>query len=102
MANWTEKRICQLIQDRVDEESLQLEYKGARALGRQNDKTLEITKDVSAMANSIGGTLVYGVSEYTEAAKCHLPEKLDPIDRTQFSREWLEQIINTIQPRIDC
>jgi hypothetical protein len=30
-----------------------------------------------------------------------LPEKLDPINRAQFSREWLEQIINTIQPRID-
>jgi Putative DNA-binding domain len=100
MANWTEERIRQLIQDKV-EENLQLEYKGARALGRQNDKTVEITKDVSAMANSIGGTLIYGVSEYNESEKCHLPEKLEPIDRTQFSREWLEQIIGTIQPRIE-
>jgi len=100
MANWTEKRIRQLIKDKV-EESLQLEYKGARALGRQNDKTVEITKDVSAMANSIGGTLIYGVSEYTESEKCHLPEKLDSIDRKQFPREWLEQVISTIQPRID-
>jgi len=100
MANWTQQRIHQLIQDNV-EENLQLEYKGARSLGRQNDKTFEITKDVSAMANSIGGTLVYGVSEYTESEKSHLPEKLDPINRAQFSREWLEQIINTIQPRIE-
>lgn len=100
MANWTQQRIHQLIQGNV-EENLQLEYKGARSLGRQNDKTFEITKDVSAMANSIGGTLIYGVSEYLESEKCHLPEKLDPINRVQFSREWLEQIINTIQPRID-
>ncbi len=82
MANWTQQRIHQLIQDNV-EENLQLEYKGARSLGRQNDKTLEITKDVSAMANSIGGTVVYGVSEYLESEKCHLPEKLDPINRVR-------------------
>jgi len=30
-----------------------------------------------------------------------LPEKIDPVDQTEFSKEWLEQVINNIRPRID-
>ncbi|MBI4641109.1 MAG: hypothetical protein HY731_10470, partial [Candidatus Tectomicrobia bacterium] len=45
------------------------------------------------------GTIIYGVKEYLAPDKKHLPEKLDGIDRTQFSKEWLEQVINgNIEP----
>ena len=30
-----------------------------------------------------------------------MPERIDPINRREFTKEWLEQIIQTIQPRID-
>lgn len=95
---WDEARLQQLIDDEIQESS-SLEYKEARALDKKSqDKKIEITKDVSALANSAGGTLIYGISE---AGKSHLPNEMSPIDRTQYSKEWLEQNINNIQPRID-
>ena len=66
----------------------------------QKEKKNEIAKDVSAFANSDGGTIIYGIREYQFETR-HLPEKIDPIDRISFSKETLEQIINSrISPRI--
>lgn len=100
MSKWDQAELQRHI-DAPVEESLTLEYKSGDSLGTNNDKKKEITKDVSAMANSAGGTIIYGMKEYDEEAKKHLPERFTPIDRTQFSKEWLEQVINTIQPRIN-
>lgn len=97
---WNLSVLQQYIADGVQENS-NLEYKGADALGKTNDKKEEITKDVSAMANSSGGVLIYGIREFDEPDKRHLPERIDPIDQTQFSKEWLEQIVNLIRPRIN-
>lgn len=96
---WTEPRIRKLIESET-EESLTLEYKSAEALAKIDYNKQEITKDVSAMANSAGGLLIYGVREYSDPQKRHLPEKIIPIDRSELPREWLEQVINTIRPRI--
>jgi hypothetical protein len=92
--------INKLISDQV-QEHLHLEYKGAGALQRDDKYKTDITIDVSAMANSDGGTIIYGVREYTEREKRHLPEKIDPLNQVSFSKEWLEQVINTIRPRIN-
>lgn len=97
---WTENRIRNFIKSEI-EESLTLEYKSAEALGKSDYQKQEITKDVSAMANSAGGLLIYGIREFSEADKRHLPEKITPVNRTEFPREWLEQVINSIRPRID-
>lgn len=97
---WNLDRIQQLIRDGV-EESLTLEYKGAEALGKSDGKKAEIAKDVSAFANSSGGVLIYGVAEFQQREHRHRPEKIDPVDRREFSKEWLEQVIQSIQPRID-
>ncbi len=77
------------------QESLHLDYKDSRAIDK--NKRLEISKDVSAFANSAGGVIIYGVRE-----KGHLPLAKDAgVDDTQYSREWLEQVINSnISPRI--
>ena len=83
------------------EESLTLEYKSAEALDRNETKKKEITKDVSAMANSAGGILIYGIREFDQENRRHLPEKITPVDRRQYPREWVEQIIQAIRPRID-
>lgn len=98
--NWTESRLQNFITSEI-EESLTLEYKAAEALDRNETKKKEITKDVSAMANSAGGILIYGISEYADLDKRHLPEKITPVDRRRFPREWVEQIIQAIRPRID-
>ena len=78
-----------------------LEYKSGEALGRSDQQKREITKDVSAMANSAGGLLIYGIREFSETEKRHLPERIVPVDRSETPREWIEQIINSIRPRIE-
>ncbi|MBN1813309.1 MAG: ATP-binding protein [Anaerolineae bacterium] len=98
---WTQERIEQEYIQAQAEESTTLEYKAADALGMTDGKKREIAKDVSALANAAGGIIIYGIKEYDQKDKKHLPERLDPIDRTQFSKEWLEQVINNIRPRID-
>jgi hypothetical protein len=95
---WNEAAINSHISGKI-EESLSLEYKAAEALGKDNKRVVDITKDVSALANSAGGILIYGVRQFNDQAREHLPEKIDPIDRRDFPKEWLEQVINTIQPR---
>ncbi|MEY8019272.1 helix-turn-helix domain-containing protein [Muriicola sp. SD30] len=96
--NWDLDKIRKMIVDKI-EENLNLDYKAAASLHRSDTKTKEIAKDVSAFANSDGGTIIYGVMEDPE--KRHLPKAIDPIDRMEISKEWLEQIIQgNIRPRI--
>lgn len=77
-------------------ESLHLDYKQSEALKRGD--TTELTKDVSAFANSDGGCLIYGVIE-----EDHIPIGLDSgVDTSVIDREWLENILLArIQPRLD-
>jgi len=92
-----EQDILDLITNQVQED-LNLDYKGCDSLGRSDGKKREISKDVSAFANSAGGTIVYGVIEDK-----HLPVRIDVgFDPTDITREWLEQVINSnIRRRID-
>jgi hypothetical protein len=83
------------------EENLNLDYKAADALQKTDGKKKEISKDVSAMANSAGGIIIYGLKEFQQTGKEHLPEIIDTVKRTDISKEWLEQVINSnIQPKI--
>lgn len=95
---WDEARVQQYINDGI-EETLNLDYKAAGSLAKSDGKKREITKDVSAMANSDGGIIIYGVSE--DPNDKHLPGQIDPVNRRDFSKEWLEQVIGNICPRID-
>lgn len=88
----------QLIINQI-EENPELEYKAALALQKDDKKVMEITKDVSAFANSNGGILIYGISEDQNGKR--IPGKIDPVNRKVISKEWLEQILNAkIRPRI--
>jgi hypothetical protein len=81
------------------EENPELEYKAAAALQRDDKVVMQITKDVSSMANSNGGILIYGIAE--DQLNKHLPGMIDPVDRKIITKEWLEQILNfKIRPRI--
>ena len=97
-ALWNENDLLQLIANR-QEEGFQLDFKRADALQQTDPKKREISKDVSAFANSAGGTIVYGIAESDDEP--HLASDLSPIDTKAFSKESLDQVINSrIQPRI--
>lgn len=77
------------------QENLHLDYKASAALS--HSKRDEISKDVSAFANSDGGLIIYGVTE-----EGHLPLLIDGVDHHKYKREWLEQVINSnISPKIE-
>jgi hypothetical protein len=82
------------------EESLTLDYKASPALTRDGKGPDELCKDVSALANSAGGQLVYGIEEDKPSAK---PSKVDDgVQDPKITREWIEQILNSkVQPRLD-
>src|SRR6476469_5815198 len=95
---WSEETILSMIKD-GDKESLELEYKECAALYPLTDgKKKELSKDVSAFANSAGGIIVYGVKE-----NGHVPIAIDSgFDPNSISKEQLEHVINSnIHPRID-
>jgi hypothetical protein len=96
VSQWTRDDLEKLIKDDI-RESLTLEYKSSPSLGKESKQRNELSKDVSAFANSAGGTIVYGIVE-----KNQKPDRIDNgSDDSVISREWLEQTINTlIQPRI--
>ncbi|MDT0295918.1 helix-turn-helix domain-containing protein [Mesonia ostreae] len=84
------------------EENIHLDYKASGSLAKSDGKKDEISRDVSSFANSNGGIIIYGIAEFNEKEKSHLPEKINAVDRTQFPKEWLENIINgRISPKID-
>jgi len=97
---WTAERIQELIDKKI-EEGPQLDYKAAAALNRADSRrTDQITKDISTFANSAGGVVIYGLKEFDDEARRHLPERIDPIDGRDDSREWLDQIVGQISPRV--
>lgn len=96
-------------------ESDHLDYKDQRALDvinqkpkppapglqkAQNDAITELTRDVSAFANSDGGMLIYGISEDEQT---HLPTAINVgfPNNGKVSKEWLGDLIDSrISPRI--
>lgn len=95
---WDEADLLTLVREGV-EEGPELEYKRCAALQRNDEKRkFDISKDVSALANSGGGTIVYGMIEEGNVPK-GLDQGFDPIE---ISKEWLEQVIlGTIRPRLN-
>ncbi len=72
------------------EESIHVEFKAADALGKSDHHKKEISKDVSAFANSDGGIIIYGIAEQD-----HKASSLSFIDGNEFTSEWLEQVISS-------
>ena len=67
-------------------EDLHLEYKSGHPNNRDKFKN-DIAQDISAFANSDGGTLIVGVAE-----KDGKPVQVDGVDEMCFSRESLGQV----------
>lgn len=89
VGRYTKAHIDYLIKSGA-EESVHIEYKHGAALDASDSKKREISKDVSSMANSDGGIIVYGVAE-----EDHIPKEYAFVDGSQYSKEWLEQVINS-------
>ncbi len=96
VSEWDQTDLQSLIDNGVPE-SLTLDYKNSLALSKDDGCRTELSKDVSAFANSTGGVIVYGIDEDN-----HLPSKMDEgVDPKKITREWLEQVIgSTIKPRV--
>lgn len=94
---WEEEDILRLVKDRASED-ISLEFKRCDALTNEGWKR-ELAKDVSALANSAGGTIIYGV---IEDSATHEAESIDiGFDPSELNIETLEQVINSrIQRRI--
>ena len=80
----------QALIDNSVEESINLDFKAADALQNTDGKKREIGKDISALANSDGGIIVYGLSEQD-----HKAHAFSYINGNTITKEWLEQVINT-------
>ncbi len=60
------------------------------SIANTDAKKLELSKDISAFANSAGGTILYGVEE-----DGHCPTRIDlGLDRNEVTKEWIEQVVN--------
>ncbi|MBN3886055.1 MULTISPECIES: AlbA family DNA-binding domain-containing protein [unclassified Nostoc] len=98
LKEWSEETILSMIKDKV-QESLELDYKECPAIFPLTDKKkIELSKDVSAFANSAGGRIIYGIKENGQ-----IPTEIDTgFDPNTLSKERLEQTINSnIHPRIN-
>jgi hypothetical protein len=92
---FNEEGIKKIIDQKI-EESIIIEYKRSGSLERNPRKIDEISKDVSAFANSSGGIIIYGIEEEN-----HVPKGYSFIDGNEFTKEWLENIIDSnIFPKI--
>jgi hypothetical protein len=94
---WTVQRIQGYIDGQI-QESVSLDYKDSRSLGHGDTQKKELAKDVSAMANSEGGILIYGVQE-----KGNFPTQIDDgVDPAKINREFIENVLtSSIHPRIN-
>jgi hypothetical protein len=94
----TKSDLQNLVEEGV-EETLTLDYKASPALTRDGKGPDELCKDVSALANSTGGQIIYGIEEDKQKGK---PKRVDDgVADPKITREWIEQILNSrVQPRM--
>ena len=98
-SEWIEEDLSSLIKNQVGED-VSVEYKACDSLKKEEPHKDEVSRDVSAFANSAGGTIVYGM---LEDSKTHLPTGVDGgYDPSDISKEWLENVIHSrIKPKIE-
>lgn len=72
------------------EENIHLDFKASGSLDYSDKKKDEISRDISAFANSDGGVIVYGLEEVN-----HVASKKSYINGNIYTKEWLEQVITS-------
>ena len=93
---WSLARVQSYIKAQIPE-THSLDYGESGALGTDANSKKELVKNVTAMANSDGGTLIYGVKE-----NGHIPTTIDAgVDPNVISKEWIENLlIESIRPKL--
>jgi hypothetical protein len=87
--------------DNEIEESTELEYKSSFAIENKKWKE-ELAKDVSAMANANGGTIIYGIRQKADENGHAIPNELLPVPYTAMTKDKLSQLLSSnIQPLVD-
>ena len=68
---------------------------------KKKDWITELAKDVSAMANSAGGTIIYGVSEKKNENDKNVASELVPISNSKMDKDRLTRLLlENIRPEI--
>lgn len=95
----TKEDLQRLIDNEVEESTI-LEYKSSFAV--QNPKWREeLAKDISAMANSNGGTIVFGIKQKDIGNGNAIAHRLTPIPSSEMTKDKLSQLLSSnIQPII--
>lgn len=93
---WDEAFLQSLVDDKA-QETLTLEFKRELELKSESQKK-EAAKDISAMANTAGGWIIYGIDETKTATGAHaskiVPLTTDPVDQ-------LAQVLSAaLHPRV--
>jgi|GEM_PF-5075548 len=86
------------MKERGDSEGATLEYKSSRLFEQKNDKVFEtLSKEVTALANAIGGILIIGLEEDNDRRIANIVPVQDPLR----SETWLEDgLLSRITPSL--
>ena len=96
----TKEDLQGLIDNKVEESTI-LEFKSSFATENKKWK-IELAKDVSAMANSNGGVIVFGMKQKDMGDGNAVAGKLTPIPFNEMTKDRLSQLLSSnIQPAID-
>jgi hypothetical protein len=80
-------------------EAADVDYKGEQ-YGSKPNWQVELAKDVAALANAAGGTLVLGLREDRATS---IPQHPNPEDLTdQLRKKYRETLVLRIDPAVDC
>ena len=93
----TEEHLNSLCQNQV-EESLTLEFKRELDLSKTKEKA-EAAKDVSAMANTAGGRILYGVAEKTLPDGSKVADSICPLTDAAIESRLADVLYSSIHSR---
>jgi hypothetical protein len=91
--NWDKTDLARLI---GQSESLRLDFKQSKLFDSPQGQILDnLTKEVSAFANTEGGTIVVGIIEDRDRRPFVAKALDDGVDRVKFPPEWLQQVLES-------
>lgn len=96
--SWTDATVQQLVTDQIPE-SLTVEFKRDLPVATPSEKR-EVAKDISAMANSAGGWIVYGVDEQQGPNGIKVAAAMSPLTQPADAAHRIDDIIaGSVTPR---